>query len=412
MLVPSATVMGHRWCSALGLLAYASAADASPQDLFGYGARSVAMAGTGAAYADDYGAVYANPAALSRARDRSLTLGYAGTGFGLALDGNYFAAAPGRATVIGLSFPLPFGGVLRNRVGLGLGFFTPTDVIVRGRILRAETPQFVVLPDRVQSVALQAGVGVDLGYGLRVGAGFMALAALTGSVLVTNDASGRSTSRIDDQLIASYAPLVGASWERGAWRVGATFRGELVARFGVTISAPELGIPVPPLNIAGVAQYDPAQLQLEGAWQHNGFTVALAVTGKRWSAYPGPSEATTATSTAPPAPGFSDTLVPRVALEHRWTFDGGPQLVARGGYLYELSPAPAATPTRQYLDADRHAFTFGVGLSTGGAGSRFSFDAFGQVHALATREGTSVTGAAMRYGGSLWHLGVTASVTF
>jgi hypothetical protein len=24
----------------------------------------------------------------------------------------------------------------------------------------------------------------------------------------------------------------------------------------------------------------------------------------------------------------------------------------------------------------------------------------------------SVTGAAMRYGGSLWHLGVTASVTF
>ncbi len=412
MLLPSAAVMGSRWCPALCLLAYASTADASPQDLFGYGARAVAMAGTGTAYADDYGAVYANPAALSRARDRSLTLGYAGTGFGLSLDDRYFAAAPGRATVIGLSFPLPFGGVLRNRVGLGLGFFTPTDVIVRGRILRGETPQFVVLPDRVQSVALQAGVGVDVGYGVRVGAGFMALAALTGSVLVTNDASGRSTSRIDDQLIASYAPVVGASWERGAWRVGATFRGELVARFGVTISAPELGIPVPPLNIAGVAQYDPAQLQVEGAWQRNGFTVALAVTGKRWSAYPGPSEATTATSQAPPAPEFTDTLVPRVAVEHRWTFDGGPQLVARGGYFYEPSPAPAATPTRQYLDADRHAFTFGVGLSTGGAGSRFSFDAFGQVHALAAREGASVTGAPMRYGGSLWHLGVTASVTF
>ncbi len=412
MLLPSAAVMALRWSWALCLLAFASAADASPQDLFGYGARSVSMAGTGAAYADDYGAVHANPAALSRARDRSLTLGYVGTGFGLALDGNYFAAAPGRATLIGLSLPLPFGGVLRNRVGVGLGFFTPTDIIVRGRILRAETPQFVVLPDRVQSVALQAGVGVDLGYGIRVGAGVTVLAALQGAVLVTNDASGRSTSRIDNQLIASYAPLVGASWERGDWRVGATLRGALVARFGVTISAPELGIPVPPLNIAGVAQYDPAQVQFEGAWQHGGFTVALAVTGKRWSAYPGPSEATTETSAAPPAPDFADTLVPRVAVEHRWTFDGGPQVVARGGYFFEPSPAPAATPTRQYLDADRHAFTFGAGLSTGGAGSRFSFDAFGQVHALATREGTAVTGAPMRYGGSLWHLGVTASVTF
>ncbi len=405
--------MGRTSSRVVAALALApSAALASPQDLFGYGGRHVAMAGTGAAYADDYGAVHANPAGLSRARGRSLTLGYAATGFDLTLDGQYFSAEPGAATVIGLSFAVPFGGLLRDRVGVGLGFFTPTSVIVRGRILRGETPQFVALPDRVQSVAVQAGLGVDLGYGLRVGAGFTALAALTGTVLVTTDVSGRSTSRIDDQLVASYAPVVGASWQRGDWRVGATFRGELVARFAVVISAPEIGVPVPPLNIAGVAQYDPAQVQLEGAWQHRAWTVALGLTGKRWSDYPGPAELTTPTSHPPPAPEFSDTLVPRVDVEHRWTFEGGAQAVARGGYFYEPSPAPAAVPSRQYLDADRHAITFGAALASGGEGTRFTLDAFGQVHLLATREGASVTGAPMRYGGALWHLGVTASVTF
>ncbi len=385
---------------------------ASPQDLFGYGGRQIALAGTGAAYADDYGAVYANPAGLSRARARSLSLGYAGSGFGLTLDGGDFSTSPGRATIIGLSFPLPFGGVLRDRVGLGLGFFTPTSVIVRGRILRGDTPQFVALPDRVQSVAVQAGVGVDLGYGIRVGGGFMALAALTGSVLVTNDASGRSTSRIDDQLVASYAPVIGASWERGDWRVGATFRGALVARFAVVISAPELGIPVPPLNIAGVAQYDPAQVQLEGAWQHRGWTVALGVTGKRWSEYPGPAEATTATSRPPPSPEFSDTIVPRVAVEHRWTFDLGAWTALRAGYFYEPTPAPAPVATRQYLDNDRHAVSLGLGLGTGGDSTRVTIDAFGQVHALTPREGTSASGATMRFAGVAWHLGVTGTVTF
>ncbi len=407
--------MGRTTPRAVATIALAllpASAAASPQDLFAFGGRHVAMAGTGASFADDYGAVHANPAGLSRARDRSLTLGYTGTGFDLQLDGRYAPASPGSATVIGLSFPLPFGGALRDRVGLGLGFFTPTNVVVRGRIIGAETPQFVALPDRVQSVAVQAGVGVDVGYGVRVGVGFMALAALTGSVLVTNDASGRSTSRIDDQLVASYAPVVGASFERGAWRFGATLRGTLAARFGVVISAPELGIPVPPLNIAGVAQYDPTQLHLEASWRRGGLTVALGVTGKQWSDYPGPAEATTSSSRPPPSPEFSDTIVPRLGVEHRWTFEAGAWAAARGGYFYEPSPAPAPTATRQYLDTDRHAVTLGVGLGTGGEGTRFTLDAFGQLHLLASRDGTSSAGAPMRYGGVAWHLGVTASVTF
>jgi long-chain fatty acid transport protein len=387
-------------------------AQASPQDLFGYGARNVGLAGTGAAYADDYAAVHANPAGLSRLRARTLTVGYAASGFALQVADEYLRADPGSAAVIGVGLPLPFVGVLRDRLALGVGFFTPTDVVVRGRIVRATTPQFVVLPDRVQTVALQAGLGVSLGCGFRVGVGFMAMAALTGAVVVVNDAAGRSSARIDNQLVASYAPVLGASWEHGPWRVGATFRGALVGRFSVTISAPEIGIPLPVLDIGGVAQYDPAQLHIEGAWQHRGFTAVVALTGKRWSEYPGPSVPTTVTSTAPPAPDFSDTVVPRVALEHRWTFSDGAAFSLRAGYFFEPTPAPRSTRSRQYLDNHRHVASLGMGLATPGPSTRFVLDVFAQVHGLVSRTGENTSGDPVAYGGLAWHLGVTSGVTF
>ncbi len=388
-----------------------TAADASPQDLFGYGARLVAMAGTGASFADDYAAVHANPAGLSRLRERSLMLGYAGTGFWLDYNGGHFAADTGSATVIGVGLPIPFGGALRNRVAIGLGFFTPTNVVVRGRIIRPETPQFILLPDRVQTVALQIGLGVSLPWGFRIGGGVMAMAGLTGTVLVAADASGRASSRIDTQLVATYAPVVGAQWERGAWRVGATYRGELIARFLVSIEARDLGINLPIFNISGVAQYDPAQLQVEAAWQRAGWTVALGVTAKRWSDYPGPAAATTENSPAPPAPEFSDTLVPRAGVERRWSWADGTHVAVRGGYFYEPTPAPAATTARAFLDNDRHVFAAGLSVGATAAGTRYTVDVFSQTHWLAPRDAVTARGSAS-HGGALLHLGATATVTF
>lgn len=386
-------------------------AEASPQDLFGYGARPVSMGGTGAAFADDFSAVHANPAGLSRLRARSLTLGYVGTAFWLDVADRHFPGDTGSATIIGLGLPIPFGGALRDRVGLGLGFFTPTNVIVRGRITRAETPQFVILPDRVQTVALQIGLGVALPAGFRVGVGVMAMAGLTGTVLVAADASGRSSSRIDDQLVATYAPVLGVQWERGDWRFGATYRGALVANFLVSIEARDLGINLPIFNISGVAQYDPAQVQFEAAWQHRGWTTALGFTGKQWSSYPGPASATTDNSPAPPPPEFSDTVVARLGVERRWSWIDGTHVALRGGYFYEPTPAPAATASRAYLDNDRHVFAAGLSIGATAAGTRYTVDLFSQTHWLAPREASAATGV-VSHGGALLHIGTSATVTF
>ncbi|MEI8255692.1 MAG: hypothetical protein WCJ30_08480, partial [Deltaproteobacteria bacterium] len=364
-------------------------AHASPEDLFAYGPRSGAMGGTGATFLDDYAAVHANPAGLSRARERSFSLGFLGAQFALWTAQGARPQQPlysdrARATTIGLTLPLPFGGILRDRIALGLGFYTPTDVVVRGRILRPETPQFLLLPDRSQSVALQMGLGVDLGHGLRVGVGFAALAAIVGGVLIAQDATGRVGSRVDDQLVASYAMVVGASYDRGPFRFAATFRDALIARFAITIEARDIGLPLPVFNIAGIAQYDPRQGSLEAGYVSGPWTFALGTTFKRWSEYPGPLVSTTANSKPPVPPGFSDTWVLRFGAEHRWNQPHS-HVALRLGYFYEPTPAPLAQWVANYLDNDRHVVTAGISLAGRALGTQLSVETFAQLHLLTTR---------------------------
>jgi long-chain fatty acid transport protein len=304
---------------------------------------------------------------------------------------------PLRGGVIGATLPIPFGGVLKDRVALGLGFFTPFDVVVRGRILYPETPQFL-LADRVQSVAVQAGLGLDIGHGLRLGGGFSALAALTGSVLVATDTSGRVGTVVEDTLVASYAPLAGATYDLGAYRIGATFRGELKGRFNVVITVEDLGeITVPPLNISGLAQYDPLQVALEVARVRGDWRLSIGATYKHWSAYPGPSEATVrcpetdpdtgepftdpCDPLAPEDPGYSDTVVPRVGVERALPLRPSVTAKLRAGAFFEPSPAPEQTGASNLYDNHRLAFTLGYGLSAGPV----NLDLFTQAHLLLPR---------------------------
>src|SRR5262249_41665661 len=149
-------------------MAIACTVHASPEDVFGYGSRSPAMGGTGAAWSTGFEAAYTNPALLSLLRDQKLSLGVQGGGFHPNASG---AGLPGHIPYegihglsIGAEVPIPLGGFLRDRIGAALAVYTPSDVIVRGRLLYPETPQFPLCPDRTQSLALRTGIGVDVGY--------------------------------------------------------------------------------------------------------------------------------------------------------------------------------------------------------------------------------------------------------
>ena len=387
--------------AAIGALASAQAL-ASPEDVLGFGPRSIAMGATSAAGSEGYESVYGNPALLSTAQRRQLSLGFVGAVFDIHAK-EKIAAGPLHGSVIGATLPLPFGGVLKNRLALGLGFFAPTDLVVRGRILYPEKAQYP-LADRVQSVAVQAGIGIDFGHGIRAGGGFAALAALSGSVLVATDASGRIGTVVEDTLVASYGPIVGLSYDLGdAFRIGATFRGALVGRFNVVITVKDLGdLTVPPLNISGIAQYDPWQIALEFARIKGPWRFAAGATFKRWSAYPGLSEATVrcpvvdpdtgepftdgCSALVPDKPDYSDIVAAHAGVERAFEPAPGVSMRARGGLFFEPSPAPSQTRLANVYDNARGALSAGYGLALGPPFPTLDLDLFSQLQWLLPRE--------------------------
>ena len=427
-----------------------SPAAASPEDIFGYGARTSAMGATGTAYASGYESAFHNPALASAVRVPKLTLGYVGGVLRLDAQGDGLpgrtASTPVKGTIIGAEIPVPLGGRFAHRLGLALGFYQPTDVVVRGRVLYPEKTQFPMLDNRAQSVTIRAGVGADIGYGIRLGVGFAALAEVVGTVVAATDATGRVGTRVENQLVATYAPTFGATYDLPLgrpelWRLGVTYRGTLDARFEVVIDGSKLSsLQIPLFNISGLAQYDPSQVALELARREELNILAVQVVYKHWSAFPGVLESTVvcneggagACGLTPPTIDWRDTFVVRLGADQGFRVARGAVLHARGGGFFETTPLPSELPgsgaydrgtkgvvdvPTRYFDSDRIALTMGTGLSMNKPLPPIDLDLFAQYHILLPRTVSSVdsSGAVLSRGESSGHItvfGMTAGVRF
>jgi long-chain fatty acid transport protein len=437
------------FCAAAITLAWASRSSpavASPEDIYGWGARSAAMGGTGAAWAQSSDAAYVNPALLSRVHQNELVIGFSGAAFDLHADGQ---GLPGRVSaesakgyIIGVAVPIPFGGFLEDRIAVGLAGYTPTDDLAKVSILYPETPQYPLLAERSQVLAVRLGAGADIGWGLRVGAGVGVLASLIGNITVASVA-GSVESNVDTQLIAEYAPTFGASydlpWDRGPggetrWRIGATWRGSLASPFAVTVDASKLSsLSLPLFNIAGIPQYDPEETVLEIAREAGGWTLAAGVTWKRWSQYPGLFEPTivcpsgqTCNLLSPPQIAFSDTFVPRLGAEKSFELPRRAALRLRGGFLFEPTPLPSSLPSSlaygatshvdgpvptRFFDASRYVLSFGGGVDFGDV-APFSVDMYAQVHGLVDTTVSTPPAAAAALSGNVVAYGVFLGTQF
>ncbi|MGZ3422089.1 MAG: OmpP1/FadL family transporter [Polyangiales bacterium] len=427
------------WAIGIALTLAAGSVHAAPQDLFGFGTRSSGMGMTSAASAEDYEAIYGNPGLLAETRDKSLTLGLGIARHALRADTpSQSLTLPTdemRTIYIGAALPIPFGGALKDRVTFGVGFLDPVKVLVRGKILYPERLQYPLLAPRVQSIAVTMGVGVRLGDRFYVGGGFEALAGVVGQILIQMDATGRVGSRTDDQVVAAYAPIFGAAADLGeSWRLGLTYRGELIGRFAILIRAQDLGINLPDFNVAGVAQYIPEQIAFEARWSSTGRTPVTAssnatrISGglliRRWSRYPGPVEPTVLENqdfgTGSPeleekrkgGSFASDTISPRIGIERaiRMTAQSGFRL--RAGYAFEPTPLPKQHGPENLLDSSRHVLTAGAGI-VGDPSLPFSIDIFGQLHILQTRTNEKDNGdPTVTAGGTIVVVGATVGVKF
>jgi hypothetical protein len=279
--------------------------------------------------------------------------------------------------------------------------------------------------------------------------GFSAVAQIEGSVVVAADATGHVGTRVEDQLIAVYAPIAGITYDvpfghGRPFRVGLTYRGALAARFSVSIDGTRLSsLNIPVFNIAGLAQYDPAQLAFELAYDTKPLLVAVGATYKRWSDYPGPLEPTTLCPASDPSCGallpahvsYSDTVVLRVGADRALPVTSELTAHLRAGYFLEPTPLPggtdasqaydpaqkqvAAVPTR-FFDATRHAFTFGGGLELARPLPPLTLDLYGQVHVLQSRtmtlhpgpSGDPLSSSEARLSGSVLVAGMVLGVKF
>lgn len=409
--------------------AISTPARATPPDLFGLGPRTQALAMTGASYADDYEAVYANPAGLARARRVGIHLGLSAASLHLTVDGVRDPVAPASAVLLGATLPLPLPDVLADRLVLGVAASIPTQGSLRAQVFDPEVLQWPVL-DRTQSMSLLLGLGADFHAtdleGLRIGLGLAALVDVVDGLDVRS-AAGRTAAPVDTQVLASFSPIAGISYERDQWSGGLVYRHEVRSELRTTVSEGELA----GLEVGRIAQYDPPQLAAEISFRPDpDLRIVANVTVRFWSVWPGAEVATAASSNLPssalaPAPQMSDTVSPRLAIEGTIR-SGRAALTLRGGYALELSPAPAArlaplrdpsgevllidgaprnVPARS-LDSDRHVVTAGLGvlhpLGPSAEGARLRLDLFAQAHLLADRTHTLAAPGAAGTGMSSW----------
>ena len=94
------------------------------------------MAGLGSLSTRSFDAAYLNPASLGGIRERELGFGFQGGVFRLHVDDRNYSTDGAHGLMVGASTPIPFGGVLRDRFGLAMAIYTPTDVLARGKTVR------------------------------------------------------------------------------------------------------------------------------------------------------------------------------------------------------------------------------------------------------------------------------------
>jgi long-chain fatty acid transport protein len=370
---------------------------ANPLDSFGLGARGAGMASAAAAVATDFSANYYNPAGLARGRQLRISIGYLWAEPQLTMNGQdndvdpahgivFGAAAPGRA------FGVPFA--------FGIGLYLPDDRVSRVRSLTQRTPRWELYDNRTQRLFLAANVAVEPLAGLSIGGGLSFMSATSGTlgvrgfVTYPDPALSELRHRVDADLEAVRYPQAGVRWAPAEWievglvyrgefqldlRLDALLEGEIIAFDAFTIEGARVA-----LESASVNAFLPQQIVLGVAVRpRRELLVAADLTWVDWSAYESPVSRVRYTldvpipedlqdsvtipaapaGTDPLPPQFRDRLVPRLGAEWRHAISSAFALSARAGWAFEASPVPEQRGETNFVDADRHVLSAGLGLA-------------------------------------------------
>jgi len=405
-----------RWLALLLLLALALpvTAKASVAEIYGFGSRATAMGGAFTAVADDFSAVYYNPAGLVFQRQPALYHNNKGfrteIGFlyadpsmwvrrldagDLDLHAPGYEAFPGGVSSpgetaginLGVVFePFDIGGLLPEKaVTFGLGLHIPSQRLYWWRPQVPEEVHFIFHEDYSQRMLILPAIAYKISDRLSVGIGtsilFKIKTKIYGPINLPLEQLDVSDMRIEvgyeDVFLGSEfaftlrpAPIVGILAEPiDLLRIGLTYRGELyIHDVGTTDPILRITLPgLPPEALPGLAFgfdhrfchfYTPHEIALGLYLQRLGpLRISLDVTWMDWSGF----RERERVSNPRPEPVFEDTFVPRVGL----AYEVNRRITVRCGYFYYDSPVPEQRGDNNDMDNDRHIFSIGSDLLYG-----------------------------------------------
>jgi long-chain fatty acid transport protein len=374
---------------ALLVVLIASPALADNFDLFGYGPRGSAMAGAMTAEANDYTAVFYNPALLVERKE--VNFGFHFQFYRMladvqrkdstkTLDCSACTAPDSVGYSLGLLFPL--GGKVKNHLALGLGIYLPSQVLLRVNAPDPNTPYWYRYNGNPERVVIHLGAGIRILDWLKVGLGVQALADLIGdgaNVSVDLFSKQVKLNQLNSYLGTRVSPMFGLHVSPTPWlRFGATYRGEMKLIYQIPARVDLQGIGTLGFTVSGVAHYTPHTVTLGGAVDATpNLTFSAEGEWQNWSAAPSPyvqlvidlsgktlealglGQALDVSSVAQ-RPGFADTITARLGAEYRVS----ERFAARLGAFYRPTPVPRQdTAGTNLMDNTAIGVTGGIGFN-------------------------------------------------
>jgi long-chain fatty acid transport protein len=402
--------MPRRWdlplCGAAAVLALAAPASANEPDAYGFGSRSSAMGGAVVADATDFSANYYNPAGLASAPGVEISIGYMYAWNHLRINDRDTGVAPVHGLVGGLVAPGELFGV---PFAFGIAVHMPDDGLSRVKALRQEVPRWEIYDNRASTLFLATNLAVRPFPFLEIGGGLAFLAATRGRFEISGTADilapydSQLRHEVDADLTSIRYPQAGLRVLFGSYgTLGVAYRGEtklqleLEAHLQGVVDFAGIAVPLEyELETRTIDAFLPQQVVIGLSFQKiENLHIDVDLTFVNWGAYESSTARTRAHLEAQPPPGtplelpadpkptqvippdFQDRFVPRIGVEYLWPVAGGMRHVAgrsrdrrlievplRAGYVYEDSPVPPQTGFTNFVDATRHTFTIGTGLT-------------------------------------------------
>jgi long-chain fatty acid transport protein len=367
---------------------------ADPFPLYGYGPRAAAMGGAMTAEANDFTAVFYNPALLTKRKDLNFGFSFQfhrlipeiiSKDLAKPIDCSQCQAPDNVGTSTGFVFPL--AGKLKNRVAIGLGLYLPTSVFVRVNAPDATQPYWYRYNGNLERFVLHVAAGIRITDWLSVGPGVSVLANLQGRVAGGGGAIAKvdlfsrnvKVKELDASLTTRIAPTFGvAVTPIPSLRFGATYRYEIMLPVTIPAIVDLEGIGTLNLSVNAISHYAPHQVSFGAAYDiTDQLTVSVDGDYQHWSAAPSPyvslsvdlagptlaalgiDKALDLNSPATP-PGFVNTLGVRLGGEYRFS----ERFAARLGGSYRPTPVPLQNVVgTNLLDGNAVGLSAGIGFN-------------------------------------------------